>query len=103
MPWVFLGPKGEPIIKMVAGRLSFNHSEAILDAVLAGRGLALLSTWLIADHLRAGGLVRVLPDARTQGFPIHALWPYTRHMGPKVRVVVDEMVSSFHPEPPWNG
>lgn len=102
LPWVFLGLKGEPIIKTVAGHFSFNHSEAILDASLAGRGLALLSTWLIADHLRAGRLVRVLPAARTQGFPIHALWPQTRHMSPKVRVVVDEMVSSFHPEPPWN-
>ncbi len=102
LPWVFLGPKGEPITKTVAGRFSFNHSEAILDAVVAGHGLALLSTWLIADHLRANRLVRVLPDAHTQGFPIHALWPHTRHISPKVRVVVDEMASSFHPEPPWN-
>ncbi len=101
-PWVFIGPKGEPVVKTVAGRFSFNHSDAILDAVLAGNGLALLSTWLIDDHLRDGRLVGVLPDARTQGFPIHAVWPQTRHMSPKVRAVVDELVSCFLPEPPWN-
>lgn len=101
-PWIFLGPKREPIVTAVAGRFRFNHSDAIMDAALAGNGLALLSTWLIADHLRDGRLEGVLADARTQGFPIHAIWPQARHVSPKVRVVVDEMVRSFLPEPPWN-
>lgn len=101
LPWWFLDGKGAPMAKALAGHISFNHSDAICDAVLAGQGIALLSTWLIADHLREGRLVRVLSDIETRGFPIHALWPHTRHMSPKVRVVVDELVSRFLPEPPW--
>ncbi len=102
LPWWFLNPRGEPFAKMVAGRLSFNHSDAICDAALAGRGIALLSTWLIADYLREGRLVTVLPDIATRGFPIHALWPHARQMSPKIRVVVDELVERFLPEPPWD-
>ncbi|MBB4955967.1 DNA-binding transcriptional LysR family regulator [Agrobacterium vitis] len=82
---------------------AFNHSDAICDAVLADRGIALLSTWLIADHLREGRLIQMLPNIETRGFPIHALWPHVRHLAPKVRVVVDELASRFLPEPPWNG
>jgi DNA-binding transcriptional LysR family regulator len=101
LPWWFLNARGEPLAKAVAGRLSFNHSDAICDAALAGRGIALLSTWLIADHLREGRLINVLPDVVTRGFPIHALWPHARQTSPKIRVVVDELVERFLPEPPW--
>jgi DNA-binding transcriptional LysR family regulator len=101
-PWVFVSPSGQLITKTVRGQFSFNHSDAILDAALAGNGLALLSTWLIADQLGTGQLVSVLPEIATQGFPIYALWSQTRHLAPKVRVVVDELVSRFLPAPPWD-
>ncbi|WP_315759650.1 MULTISPECIES: LysR family transcriptional regulator [unclassified Bradyrhizobium] len=102
LPWWFLDGKGTPVAKLVSGRLSFNHSDAICDAALAGQGVAHLSTWLIADHLREGRLVQVLPEAKTRGFPIHALWPQARQTSPKVRVVVDELVNCFLPELPWD-
>lgn len=102
LPWWFLDGRGAPVAKPVSGRLSFNHSDAICDAALAGQGIALLSTWLIADPLRDGRLAQVLPAVPTRGFPIHALWPQTRQMSPKVRVVVDELVNRFLPEPPWD-
>lgn len=101
LPWWFLDGKGVPAAIPVTGRLSFNHSDAIRDAVLAGHGIALLSTWLIADDLQHRRLVQVLPDTRTLGFPIHAVWPRTRQVSPKVRVVVDQLVSQFLPQPPW--
>ncbi len=102
LPWTFVGPDGRSIEKNVAGRFSSNHSDVILDAALAGQGLALLSTWLIADDLRAGRLVALLPEFATRGFQIHALWPRTRHLTPKVRVVVDELVARFLPRAPWD-
>lgn len=102
LPWTFIDKNGSVIIKTVRGRFCFNHSDAILDAVLAGNGLALLSNWLIADHVRTGQLVGLLPGIATQGFSIHALWPQTRSIAPKVRVVVDELVGRFLPKPPWD-
>ncbi|WP_266064061.1 LysR family transcriptional regulator [Brucella intermedia] len=102
LPWWFVDTKGAPFARSVNGQFAFNHSDAICDAVLADRGIALLSTWLIADHLRERQLIQILPGIETRGFPIHALWPHARHLAPKVRVVVDELASCFLPEPPWN-
>ncbi|RRD21309.1 LysR family transcriptional regulator [Brucellaceae bacterium VT-16-1752] len=102
LPWWFVDGKGTPFARAVNGQFAFNHSDAICDAVLADQGIALLSTWLIADHLREGRLIQILPKVETRGFPIHALWPHARHMTPKVRVVVDELASRFLPEPPWD-
>lgn len=100
-PWLFVDEGGKTISAAVRGRYMFNHSEAILAAARAGQGPALLATWLCADDLRTGRLVEILPEAATLGFPIHAVWPRTRHLAPKVRVVVDELVKRFTPRPPW--
>lgn len=102
IPWSFIGDDGVQMSKAVKGRLSLNHSDAILDAVLAGYGPALLSTWLIAEHLRSGRLVALLPQIRPKGFPVYAIWPQTPFLSSKIRLVVDELVALFMPSPPWS-
>ena len=101
-PWHFLDPKGRSQPLAVRGRLGLNHSEAILDAVMAGHGIALLSDWLVADQLRAGRLVQVLPEVRTEGFPIHAVWQKSQHLSARVRHVVDLLAERFVPTEPWD-
>ncbi|MGB4487892.1 MAG: LysR family transcriptional regulator [Pseudomonas veronii] len=100
-PWHFLDRHGRSLPLAVRGRLGLNHSEAILDAALAGHGIALLSDWLVAEHLRAGRLTRVLPQARTKGFPIHAVWQKNQLLSAKVRHVVDLLAERFVPTAPW--
>ncbi|GGY24709.1 LysR family transcriptional regulator [Paludibacterium paludis] len=100
-PWHLLDEYGHGQALNVRGRLGLNHSEAILDAVLAGQGIALLSDWLVAEHLRTGRLERVLPAVRTQGFPIHAVWLKNRHLSARVRHVVDLLAERFVPHAPW--
>lgn len=101
-PWTFIDQNGKPADKTVRGRFSFNHSDAILEAALRGHGIAILSTWLIADQLRSGELRQLLPGVTTRGFSIHAVWPQTRLVPSKVRVVVDELVRRFLPIAPWD-
>lgn len=101
-PWNFLDHHGRHQPLSVRGRMGLNHSEAILDAVMAGHGIALLADWLVADHLDSGQLVQVLPECQTQGFPIHAVWQKNKHLSGRVRHVVDLLVERFQPEEPWD-
>lgn len=87
---------------MPAGRLIIGHGEAILDAALAGHGLAYLPTWLMGEELKRGALEMVLSESAVEEFDVYALWPRTRDLAPKIRVVVDELVSRFSPVPPWD-
>jgi DNA-binding transcriptional LysR family regulator len=48
---------------------------------------------LIRDHLNTGRLVPVLENYCQGDVAIHAVWPQTRHLQPKVRRVVDELVA----------
>ncbi|MEJ2632286.1 MAG: LysR family transcriptional regulator [Acidihalobacter sp.] len=100
-PWLFLDRHGRRYPLAIRRRLGLNHTEAILDAALAGHGIALLTDWLVAEDLRAGKLMRVLPELRTQSSPINAVWQKNQHLSAKVRHVVDALAKRFSPQAPW--
>ena len=78
-----------------------NSADALYHATLAGLGISRLSTYLIAADLRAGRLVRVLPEYEDIGSDIYAVYSGRRNLAPKVRVFIDHLVSVFSPVPPW--
>jgi DNA-binding transcriptional LysR family regulator len=52
-----------------------------------------LPSYLVADDLRAGRLVLVLPRERLLGFRAHAVLPSSRHVPRRVRVFVDVLAA----------
>jgi DNA-binding transcriptional LysR family regulator len=87
----------------IGGRFAATNAEALRDATLAGYGIARLATFLISDDLRAGRLVPVLEHVDADGPPIRAVYPSSRHLSPKVRTFIDELIDAWRPEPPWDG
>ncbi len=83
-----LEPRGaragvERITVAVAGPLATNNSEALRDAAIAGLGIALLPDFSAEAALRAGRLVRVLPDWKPVGAfaeQLYAVRPYASHV-----------------------
>lgn len=63
--WVFAGVnQGKPL--PVRGSLRSDDSESLLQAALAGVGVAHLATWLVAGEIARGALVPLFPDELRQ-------------------------------------
>jgi DNA-binding transcriptional LysR family regulator len=86
----------------INGRFSATNAEALRDATLAGYGIARLATFLISDDLRAGRLLPVLDCLSADGPSVRAVYPSSRHLSPKVRSFIDELLGAWRPEPPWD-
>ena len=85
-PWKFASPQdGKLFDREVAGTLSFDSNDAIVDAGLAGDGLVQLHTYMAEPYLKSGQLVQVLTEYATEGPPISVLFPSNRHLTPKVQ------------------
>ena len=69
-----------------------SDAEAMIDAALAGVGLCQMPLALLRPHIDAGRLVTVLDDFTARQIDVHAVWPRTAHLRPKVRHVVDTLV-----------
>lgn len=90
--WLLRNAKGETQEQQVQVRHEFGDGEMMLRATLDGCGLCQLPTWLVDEHLRSGALVTVLDACAGATMPIHVIWPRTRYIQPKVRIVVDALL-----------
>lgn len=59
--WRLSGPDGEKSVK-VTGSVASNLSDIVVQWARDGFGVVMVSIWDVAESLRAGDLVRVLPD-----------------------------------------
>ncbi len=73
------------------------------DAAVAGRGIALLPTFIAGSDLRSGRLKAILSHYRAPKLSVCALYPPTRHLSMKVRVFIDFLVERFGDTPYWDG
>ncbi|MBM6550056.1 LysR family transcriptional regulator [Marinomonas ostreistagni] len=72
----------------------FADGDAMLVAVLNDAGVSQLPYWLVRDYVDAGKLVTILEDFAGGEMPINAVWPKGRQQVPKIRYVIDELVSA---------
>ena len=88
--WQFIGPGEAQVSVRVSGNLVANSATTLLEAVFAGQGIMLAASFLgVADHIRAGRLIRLLPDHRPIDLSINATYPTRHHLSSKVRAFLD--------------
>ena len=82
---------GREISVKVDGQLTFNGSNQMLTAALAGFGLAYVPEELVRPHVAAGALVRVLDDWLPSFPGYHLYYPSRRQHSPAFALVVDAL------------
>ncbi|MEM1377519.1 MAG: LysR family transcriptional regulator [Pseudomonadota bacterium] len=99
--WKLEGPEGIEPFKP-HGTLTSNSSEVIREAVLAGVGISLRSTWDVGQDLAEGRLVRVLEQYQgTSNTGIFAIYPSRQFLPVKVRLFIDYLAELFGTVPYW--
>jgi DNA-binding transcriptional LysR family regulator len=89
-PWEF-EKGGRSLQVRVEGPLILNDSRYLLDAALAGLGLAYAFEAEVVDHLKAGRLIRVLKDWSWTAPGYHLYYPRQRHAAPALTSLIDAM------------
>ena len=70
-----------------------SDGEAMVDAAVAGLGLVQLPASMVRDKIGAGLLVEVLADCAGPDVEVHAVWPHRGQLSPRLRYVVDQLVT----------
>ncbi|GGA53633.1 LysR family transcriptional regulator [Pelagibacterium lentulum] len=99
--WPFRSPTGDVVMAQVAGRMRYSNAEACLRAAEAGLGLAFVPSFVAGASVREGGVRRLLQEFETTPFLVHALYPHSRHLAAKVRVLVDFLAERYRGIPHW--
>lgn len=101
LPWVSLKGYYRDSIELVhtgngrktriafPSRLSTDNIYALRHAAVLGVGACVASSWLMADALERGELVRLLPGWHADPLQVHLVYPYARHVPARLRRFAD--------------
>ncbi|QIE24285.1 HTH-type transcriptional regulator DmlR [Caballeronia sp. SBC1] len=87
--WTFDGPNGQETISLGPATFTVNVAEAMAVAISEGMGVGILPTSSALPALRAGTLVRVLPQYTMQMLNVFALYPSRQYLDAKIRTWVE--------------
>ena len=93
--WRFRKAGGEDAAVRVEGPIRTDNGEAILPALRAGLGVAVLPGFIVDDDLAAGTLEAVLPDWSTGSAALHLITPPGTLRPARVEVLIDFLTESL--------
>jgi len=95
--WHFEGPEGKVSIP-IRGRFRSDSGEGVREAVISGYGIGMLPAWYFRDEIIGGTVKILLEDWRVPGVPVQLIYPSRRYLSPRIRAVMDFVVSEFSSE-----
>jgi len=99
--WRFEGPDEQIVSIRVNGNVVSSNAELLRFLTLRGRGVFLAPSFVVADELAAGTLIRLLPEHRPVEFAINAIYPHRHHLSSKVRLFIDLLTARFADHRKW--
>jgi DNA-binding transcriptional LysR family regulator len=86
-PWEWLRD-GETSTLRMRSQVAANNAETYIACALAGLGLIQIPAFDVREHLAAGELVEVLPDARAEPLPVQLVYPHRRNLSRRMQAFV---------------
>ena len=95
--WQFMD-RGERFSKAINGPLNFNNLESLLESAIAGLGVVMLPTFLVADAVRSGRMRVILRDYIAPGEQAYAVCLPHEATSPRVRAFIAFLRSAITTE-----
>ncbi|MNI31913.1 HTH-type transcriptional regulator DmlR [compost metagenome] len=84
---------GEREVKFISATAhQISDGDAMIQACLAGVGIAQFPESMVNSHIAAGSLISLMADHTPIPVELNVIWPRTRHLIPRVRLIVDELL-----------
>lgn len=87
----------------VSGNYRVDKAEAVRDAVLAGKGVGYIATYLLTDELEAGKLIPLMEDWKpTQKMPVYAVYPKYQNLPYRLKTIIAFIKQAIGHPPYWD-
>ena len=99
--WRYRDEDGNEQAVQLDVRLRATNGDMLRDAAIAGLGVVLKPSFIVARAIRAGALEVLLPQVDWSGIALQLVYPNTRHVAPKTRAFIEAARGHFGSEPHW--
>ncbi|MCG9731734.1 LysR family transcriptional regulator [Shewanella sp. Isolate13] len=100
--WLF-EKEGKQRDVRVNGNYRVDKAEAIRDAVMAGRGIGYIGSYLLTDELEKGELLPLMQDWKPmQKMPVYAVYPRNQNLPTRLKMIIDAVKQSIGQPAYWD-
>jgi DNA-binding transcriptional LysR family regulator len=93
--WAFEGPKGVETVNVALSPFHINTADGMTVAIKNGMGIGIQPIASAVDGLKAGNLIRVLPEYHLEELNLFAIYPSRKFVDAKIKTWVDFLKSSI--------
>lgn len=94
--------QGKEHLLKLTGKISANNGGFLRDMAIAGHGILTTPTFISWQAIASGDLVPILRDYQLPSPNAYAVYPKTRYLSRRARVLIDFLVERFGDNPYWD-
>ncbi len=100
--WKLTDKQGEQHLINVSAHMIANNGDFLKDMAVAGHGIVMSPTFISWKAISIGELVPILTDYDPPQLNAYAVYPQTRYLSQRARVLIDFLVERFGDNPYWD-
>jgi DNA-binding transcriptional LysR family regulator len=100
--WNLLDKKGKKHSVNTTSKLVANNGDFLCDMAIAGHGIILTPTFIAWQAIAVGDLTPILQNYKLVDLNAYAVYPQTRHLSRRVRLLIDYLATRFGENPYWD-
>ncbi len=100
--WKLIDQQGGQHVINVSAYMVANNGDFLKDMAIAGHGIVMAPTFIAWKAIASGELVPVLTDYNTPQYNAYAVYPQTRYLSQRTKVLIDFLVARFGDDPYWD-
>jgi len=100
--WKLTDKLGEQHFINVKAKIMANNGDFLKDMAIAGHGIIMMPTFISGKAVANGELIPILSDYITPQLNAYAVYPQTRYLSQRTRLLIDFLVERFGENPYWD-
>ena len=100
--WKLVDQQGAEIVIPVEAKVLANNGEFLSKMAIAGHGITVTPTFISWQALSSGDLVPVLSEYKIPSSNAYAVYPKTRYLSQRARLLIDFLLERFGDSPYWD-
>lgn len=100
--WNLTDKQGKQYFINVSAQILANNGDFLKDMAVAGHGIIMLPTFITWKAIAIGELIPILTDYKPPQFNAYAVYPQTRYLSQRTRMLIDFLVERFGDNPYWD-
>lgn len=100
--WQLKDTQDEQYSINVKAKITANNGEFLKDMAIAGHGIVMIPTFILWQAIAKGELLPILSQYTTPSLNAYAVYPQTRYLSQRTRMLIDFLVARFGETPYWD-